>query len=145
MAGIVVGTDGSRRSEAALRWALREAALRRVPLTVLTVYRTIVNQMTGHPMALEGDDARAAEQRRVVEETVAKLSGELGDPRPISVSVRAHVGFPAEDLVAASEDADLVVVGSRGSGGFAKLLLGSVSHQVAHHAACPVVVVPHER
>jgi len=54
-------------------------------------------------------------------------------------------GDPAEELIKASRDADLLVVGSRGSGGFAKLLVGSVSSQVTHHAACPVVIVPGSR
>jgi nucleotide-binding universal stress UspA family protein len=55
--------------------------------------------------------------------------------------VRAVTGFPAEELIKASGDADLLVVGSRGAGGFAKLIMGSVSDQVMHHAHCPVVVV----
>jgi len=55
------------------------------------------------------------------------------------------MGDAAEELVRASRDADLLVVGSRGSGGFAKLLVGSVSSQVTHHAACPVVIVPGSR
>ena len=54
-------------------------------------------------------------------------------------------GDPAEELVKASRDADLLVVGSRGSGGFARLLMGSVSSQVTHHAACPVVIIPGSR
>ena len=54
-------------------------------------------------------------------------------------------GDPAEELVKASRDADMLVVGSRGSGGFARLLMGSVSSQVTHHAACPVVIIPGSR
>jgi nucleotide-binding universal stress UspA family protein len=69
----------------------------------------------------------------------------LGESRPDPVTVRAVSGFPAKELIEASRDADLVVVGSRGAGGFAKLMVGSVSSQVVEHAHCPVVVVPSER
>jgi nucleotide-binding universal stress UspA family protein len=61
------------------------------------------------------------------------------------VTVRAVNGFAAQELIEASRDADLLVVGSRGGGGFARMLLGSISDQVAHHAHCPVVVVPGPR
>jgi nucleotide-binding universal stress UspA family protein len=80
--------------------------------------------------------------RQAAEEIIAKATSQLGDARPKSVSVRAVSGFPAKELIDASTDADLVVVGSRGAGGFARLMLGSVSSQVVHHAQCPVVVVP---
>jgi len=66
---------------------------------------------------------------------------ELGDATPASVSVRAVNGIIAEELLKASQDADLLVVGSRGAGGFSSLVLGSVSSQVVSHAQCPVVVV----
>ena len=82
------------------------------------------------------DKARTAAQ-----ESVDKVASQLGGERP-SVTVRALSGVPAEELIKAGEDADLLVVGSRGSGGFGRLLLGSVSSQVTHHAPCPVVVVP---
>lgn len=83
--------------------------------------------------------------RKAVEETVAKTSAEIGQPQPPSVIVRAVDGFPVQELIEASRDAELVVVGSRGAGGFARLMQGSVSSQVVQHAHCPGVVVPHER
>jgi hypothetical protein len=64
---------------------------------------------------------------------------------PFTRSRQAVSGFPAKELIEASKDADFVVVGSRGVGGFAKLMTGSTSSQVAEHAHCPVVVVPGER
>jgi nucleotide-binding universal stress UspA family protein len=80
-----------------------------------------------------------------VGETVAKTAAEIGQPQPPSVTVRAVEGFPAHELIEASRDAELVVLGSRGAGGFARLTMGSVSSQVVQHAHCPVVVIPHER
>jgi nucleotide-binding universal stress UspA family protein len=73
---------------------------------------------------------------------VQKAVSQVGDPGPASVTVRAVSGLPAHELVGASADADLVVVGSRGGGGFSRLLLGSVTNQVVAHATCPVVVIP---
>ena len=70
-----------------------------------------------------------------------KVANEIGETGP-EVTVSASAGDPAEELVKASRDADMLVVGSRGSGGFARLLMGSVSSQVTHHAACPVVIIP---
>lgn len=66
----------------------------------------------------------------------------MGESRPASVTVPAGNGFPAQELIDASRDADLLVVESRGTGGFARLLMGSISNQVVHHAYCPMVVVP---
>jgi len=69
-----------------------------------------------------------------------KAVGRMAGPPP-AVTVRAACGSPASELLGAAHGADLLVVGCRGSGGFARLMLGSVSSQVAHHAPCPVVVV----
>src|SRR5690349_7317010 len=76
------------------------------------------------------------------EEMTLKATSQLGAAQPSSVTVRAISGFPAQALIDASRTADLLVVGSRGAGGFVRLLIGSVSSQVVHHAHCPVVVVP---
>jgi nucleotide-binding universal stress UspA family protein len=68
----------------------------------------------------------------------------LSGPHPESVTVKAVHGFPVEELVNASKDADIVVLGSRGVGGFTRMLLGSTAGQVVQHAHCPVLIVPPE-
>ena len=145
MPGIVVGVDQSEHAHLALDWAMREAGIRGEALTVLAVVPAEASPWTGHPLAVPDADHAIAQARQVAEEAVAKSAGQLGDRQPSSVTVRTFTGYPAQALVDASRDADLVVVGSRGSGGFGELLLGSVSSQVSHHAACPVVIVPTKR
>jgi nucleotide-binding universal stress UspA family protein len=100
---------------------------------------------TDDPVILSEDSAAIDKMREAAEEMTQKAASRLGDARPASVNVRMLNGFPVKELIDASHDADLVVVGSRGGGGFGRLALGSVSSQVIHHAACPVVVVPHEK
>ena len=145
MPGITVGIDGSAHSARALEWALTEAAVRRVPVTVLTVHSVPMSGWTGNPIALPRDAEDQQEAYRAAEELTRKVTSQLGEARPASVTVRAVTGYPAEELINASAEADLIVVGSRGAGGFARLLVGSVSSQVVHHAHCPVVVVPSEK
>ena len=141
MPGITVGVDGSERSRAALEWAIREAGLRGASLTVLTVNPVASNYWTGSAEHYPADQPATEAVRKAAEETVQQVVSQAGDRGPASVTVRAVSGLPAQELVAASSDADMVVVGSRGGGGFSKLLLGSVTNQVVSHAACPVVVV----
>jgi nucleotide-binding universal stress UspA family protein len=145
MPGIVVGIDQSAHAHEALEWAMREAAIRKADLTVMSVISAQVNPFTGHPLTVPDGGELTARAQQEAEDSVAKATDRLGDSKPASVTVKAFTGYPARALVDASKDADLVVVGSRGTGGFAELVLGSVSSQVAHHAACPVVIVPSRR
>jgi nucleotide-binding universal stress UspA family protein len=123
---------------------MREAAHHHVPLTVMTVRPAPVRPATQiywnipdlPDKSFDPETARTALQQMVDE--VAKDLGEA----PPEVIVSVTTGDPAEELVRASRDADMLVVGSRGSGVFAKLLIGSVSSKVTHHAASPVVVIP---
>jgi nucleotide-binding universal stress UspA family protein len=96
---------------------------------------------TGHPLTVPNADEAIRRARQAAEEEVAKSASQMGESRPVSVTIEAAVGFTVQALIDASQTADLVVVGARGGGGFAALLLGSVSSQVAHHSACPVVIV----
>jgi nucleotide-binding universal stress UspA family protein len=145
MPGIVVGIDGSHHSTRALEWALKEAALQQAPLIVLTVHSVPASPWSGNPVLMGGDSEDREKMLYAAEELTRKVTDKLGESRPDSVKVRAISGFPAKELIEASGDADLVVVGSRGAGGFAKLMVGSVSSQVVEHAHCPVVVVPSDR
>jgi nucleotide-binding universal stress UspA family protein len=144
MPGIIVGVDGSDHSRHALRWAMREAAQHKLPLTVMSIHPPSVRPATGIYWGLRGypDSSYDLElARRAVQDFVDKVTSETGEAPPeITISVVA--GDAAEELIQASQDADMLVVGSRGSGGFARLLLGSVSSQVTHHASSPVVVIP---
>jgi nucleotide-binding universal stress UspA family protein len=143
MRGIVVGIDGSGHSQRALEWAIKEAAVRHSPLTVVTVHQ-LVRGYSGYGVAYTNDAELTEQAGKAAKEETDKVAAALGDFRPESVTVQAISGIPAEALLDAAKDADMIVLGSRGTGGFSQLMLGSVSAQVAHHAHCPVVIVPPE-
>lgn len=144
MPGIIVGIDGSAHSRRALEWAINEASIRQTPLTVLTVNQAVAG-FSGNAVRYPGDEERAAKALDAAqEETDGALEKAGGGSRPPSVTVRAVSGLPSEALLDASAGADMIVVGSRGAGGFQRLLMGSVSTQVSQHAHCPVVVIPAE-
>jgi nucleotide-binding universal stress UspA family protein len=145
MSRIVVGIDGSHHASRALDWAMGEAAVRKADLTVIAVNSVPAGYWTKNPVTLPGDAERVDDIKKSAQEAVDKAAAGLGDQQPKSVNVVALSGFPATTLIDASENADLIVVGSRGGGGFGALFLGSVSSQVVHHAKCPVVVVPAAR
>jgi nucleotide-binding universal stress UspA family protein len=143
MPGIIVGVDGSGHSQRALEWAVKEAAVRHLPLTVLTVHPAIVGYFGGvvtSPQDLELTERAQAAVRAETDKVLAGLDG----PHPESVTVKAVHGFPVEELVNASKEADMIVLGSRGVGGFTRLMLGSTAGQVVQHAHCPVLIVPPE-
>ncbi len=145
MPGIIVGVDGSEHSLGALDWALNEASLRKTPLTVITV-SPIVSGIYGPGYApadyYPAEEESRTQAEKATQELVNQAVERRGAPPDVPVTVRALSGAAADELINASEDADLLVVGARGAGGFARLVMGSVSTQVVHHALCPVVVVP---
>ena len=145
MPGIVVGVDGSPNSERALDWAMKQAVAVRAPLTVIAVHEVPKSYWGRIPVVGAVDESLLESLRQAAEEMTQKAAGRLGDAGPASVTVHAVNGFVVKELVDASQDADLVVVGSRGGSGLGRLLAGSVSSEVVQHSACPVVIVPHER
>jgi nucleotide-binding universal stress UspA family protein len=143
MSGILVGVDGSGHSQRALEWAMNEAAIRHTPLTVLTVHPAIVGYFGG-VVTTPGDLELTEKAQAAVKEEADKVLSSLDGPHPESVTVKAVHGFPVEELIEASKDADMIVLGSRGVGGFTRMLLGSTAGQVVQHAHCPVLIIPPE-
>jgi nucleotide-binding universal stress UspA family protein len=141
MPGILVGIDGSSHSQHALEWAAKEAALRHTSLTVLTVHQA-VRGFWGGTLHYQGDESLTDQAREAAQAETDKVVAALGDARPTSVTVKAVQGIPAEVILEEGADVDLIVVGSRGGGGFSRLLQGSVSSNVAEHAKVPVTVTP---
>jgi nucleotide-binding universal stress UspA family protein len=133
---VVVGVDGSPTSEAATAFAFEAASLRRVPLVAVHVWRDVLVDATMAPLL--DWDVIDSDEREVLAERLAGWSEKYPD-----VPVRRLVARdrPARALVEESGRAQLVVVGSRGRGGFHGLLLGSVSQALLHHAHCAVAVV----
>jgi len=139
MGKIVVGVDGSAGSRAALRWAHAEAQLRGATLEAVTVWQLPVMAWLPAFGAMPPPEDLSGEAERALVATLAEEGVSSTEEVPV-VSVVAE-GAAAAALLDAADDADLLVVGSRGHGGFTELLLGSVSHQCVSHAPCPVVVV----
>ncbi|WP_462203346.1 universal stress protein [Frankia sp. CcWB3] len=133
---VVVGVDGSAASVDALAWAAGEAAMRRAPLRVVHVWEPLPATLTGR-VGLGDEAFRDAAQAVLDESANAGLAGWEG----IGVETGLIVGNAAYGLINAAARAQLLVVGARGRGGFAELLLGSTSSQCVLHAACPVAVV----
>jgi nucleotide-binding universal stress UspA family protein len=158
MREIVVGLDGSAASNRALRWALQQAQLHD-DARVVAIHAYRLPELRGASAYTEsylpaGALERRTEQERDLrarEETQAReraeqliadaLAAEGGKPEGIVIDPVVIAAEPARTLIERSEGADLLVLGSRGLGGFQGLLVGSVSQKCLHHAHCPVVVI----
>ena len=141
MSGIVVGVDDSASSRHALRWAVEEARLRGAALRVVSAWE--------FPFAPASDPTAADDlvpqvpslEQSALDELAVAVTEAGADPKDAAVSLHLVHGSPVRVLLDASKDADLLVVGSHGRGGFNGLLLGSVSRECTRRASCPVVVV----
>ena len=136
---IVVGVDGSESSMAALAWAVRQAALTGATVDAVHAWHIPVTYGYGYGYAMV---LPVPDLEKIAGQVADKAVAEVADLAP-GVEIRTVIveGNPARALLDAAKDADLLVVGSRGHGGFTEALLGSVSQHCVHHADCPVVVI----
>ena len=141
---VVVGLDDSAGARAALRFALEEADRRGVPVEAVMAFQPPSYWLDLNVVGLQGQEELARQVQRDHEHRaralVDEVAGGTTGPRP-EVSVRVVAGAAADVLVRESHGADLLVVGSRGRGGFSSMLLGSTGIQCVLHATCPVTVV----
>jgi len=136
---IVVGVDGSPISKKALRWAVDQARLTGATVDAVIAWQ-IPEAMTGQAwVALLVDEPSFGV---LAEKELTEAISEVAGPDPdVTINPVVVQGWPAEVLLNAAEGADLLVVGSRGRGGFTSALLGSVSQNCAHHATCPLLII----
>lgn len=140
MGQIVVGVDGSAGSLAALAWAIDEAKARHATVAAVhawLAYSQVSPLESMSPVFLPGEGESIASD--ILAEAVRKVVGD--GKAEVAIEQRVICDHPASALIDCSHDADMLVVGSRGHGGFRGLLLGSVSSQCVRHALCPVVVI----
>jgi nucleotide-binding universal stress UspA family protein len=139
---IVVGVDGSQGSKTALKWAMNQARLTGATVEAITAWQDPARYGTAYGWtseAFEGDTFINS-MAKVLDDTVDEVSAQL--ERPVTALTQVVEGHPAEVLLRAGSGAQLLVLGSRGHGAFAGIVLGSVSQHCVQHAPCPVVVVP---
>jgi nucleotide-binding universal stress UspA family protein len=142
---IVVAVDGSPAARVAADWAARDAALRRVPLTVVHVQHLAdVSAWIDLPVAEDYKEACERQAATVMDDALRVVADALSDSPEISVEHCVVSGPIVPTLVDMSKDAEMLVVGCRGLGGARRLLLGSVSSGLVHHARCPVAVIHDE-
>jgi nucleotide-binding universal stress UspA family protein len=141
---VVVGVDGSPGSIAALDWAIQEAGLRGIGVHVVMAWQRQRAYGSANMFGRAMDPTFDTEESlaSAAAEEAVHLAEETRKERDVPMTWATVEGHPATALLAVVEDADILVVGSRGHGGFVSALLGSVSQYVVSHARCPVVVIP---
>jgi len=136
-----VAVDGSPESDAAVHWAAEEAKLRDLPVTLVHVVVPIVTSWPVRSLQSEFNEWQEDNARQVIEQSRKVLQSSLGESELSEVRAEVLHGYGVPALVDASEDAWMIVVGSRGMGTLGRAVLGSVSSGVVHHARCPVAIL----
>jgi nucleotide-binding universal stress UspA family protein len=142
--GVVVGVDGSPSSEVAVRWAAREAAMRSVSLTLVHVSTPPV-VWPAAPILVELHERRGeAEARKIITEAITVAEDSVLEGNRPEIDSELVWAAPVPSLIDLSNEAHMMVVGCRGQGAVPRVLLGSVSTGLVHHAHCPVAVIHDE-
>jgi nucleotide-binding universal stress UspA family protein len=141
--GVVVAIDGSEGAQRALDWALDEARARKCGISVVTVWHPSPSATWAVPAAWPDMTGLQEAADELIDRALGRADSH--GMAPDAIQRRPMCGTVVDAVLEAAQDASLLVVGSRGRGGFAGLLLGSVSQHLAHHAVCPIVVVPPRR
>lgn len=139
--GIVVGVDGSPPSDAAVRWAAHEAAMRNLRLTLVHALATPALPWPAAPMPTELRQRQEVDARAIIDDAVKVAEDTITDGGPAEIEGQLFFSAPAPTLVDMSKDTHMVVVGARGLGAVRSVVLGSVSTGLIHHAHCPVAVI----
>ena len=139
---IVVGVDGSSGSKHALAWAIAQAHLTGATVEAVTSWQDPIayGYSYGFPQGAYDGESFSSIMTKVLHDTISEVTADVATP--VTITPRTLEGHAAQVLLQAAEGAQLLVVGSRGHGTFAGILLGSVSQHCVQHAPCPVVVVP---
>jgi len=142
MRNIIVGVDGSESARKALSWAIEEAKVRKCEVIAINAwtYPIVPPSIDGAIVTIPDIDVEQ-EANNLLEREIKEVTGGSDD---VKIQRRFVQKSAATALIQASDDADMLVIGSRGLGGFRGLLLGSVGHQCVQHSKCPVVVIPHD-
>ena len=138
---IVVGVDGSAASDAAVRWATAEAAMRGLPMTLMHVVAPVVVSWPLGPMHANITQWQHDRGREILDRSQQIAVGSMPTGQDADVCTESQSAGPVPSLLAASKEAAMVVVGSRGLDAVRRHLLGSVSSGLIHHALCPVALV----
>jgi nucleotide-binding universal stress UspA family protein len=139
--GILVGVDGSAESDAAIRWATHEAVMRRAPMTLAHVVAPLIGSWPMGTMYANVTEWQQDNARHVLEQALKTVRAGVPESQLPDVYTETLNSSVVPTLVHASENKQMVVIGSRGTGALGRLLLGSVSTGLVHHASCPVAVI----
>ena len=139
--GILVAIDGSAESDAAVRWAAHEAAMRQAPITLMHVVVPVVTSWPVPSLQAEFNEWQEDNARQVIEGAEKMLRADVGAAAVSDLHSQIEHAYVVPALVSASKDAEMVVVGSRGLGAVGRAVLGSTSGGLLRHAHCPVAVI----
>jgi nucleotide-binding universal stress UspA family protein len=138
---IVVAVDGSASSNTAVEWAAHEAMMRTASVTLLHVIEPVVASWPIAPMQGTITEWQQENAHQVITQAQKLFSASIGDAQPPSVYTAVRAGTAVSELTEASTHAQMIVVGSQGMGAMERVILGSVSSRLLHHAHCPVAVI----